>query len=215
MKENDQMLPILEEIQKKLEELNEKQQNDSATINDEDLLKKAVEECKNTIQPEINKMIMFNNGSESVINDNNNKLSKLITEFSNFKELKVIKEHYFLFLPDLRKWLQLIKKSYVVLFLISSLITSIALNSLLYHKNKELEPLAQKYRIARANALTKEIPVEFICKYFYQLDTLFPANKENLLKAAITIEDSIRQVKEREQRIKELDRELNELTNKK
>lgn len=215
MKENDQMLPILEEIQRKLEELNEKQQNESSNSDDSELYAIALEECKDKIQPEINSIISSNNGFKRLLNENKDKLSELITEFSNFKELKVRKEHYFLFLPDLRKWLQFIKKSYVVLFLISSLITSIAFNSIQYHKNKELKPFAQKYRIARANALTKEIPVEFISKYFYQLDTLPPANKENLFKAAIIIEDSIRQVRQREQRIKELDKELKELTNKK
>lgn len=215
MKENDPILAILEEIQENLEELNNRKQNESSNSGNSGLYSIALKECKDKIQPEIKSIISSNNGTKRLLNENNDKLSELITEFSKFKELKVIKEHYFLFLPDLRKWLQLIKKSYVVLFLTSSLVTSIALNSIQYHKNKELEPLAQKYRIAKANALTKEIPVEFISKYFYQLDTLFPANKENLLKVAITIEDSIRQVREREQRIKELDKELNELTNKK
>lgn len=215
MKEDDQILVILEEIQEKLEELNKNQQNESSDSDDFELYTMALEECREKIQPEINNIISSNNSSKRLLNENKDKLSELITEFSNFKELKVRKEHYFLFLPDLRKWLQFIKKSTVVLFLISSLVISIVFNFIQYEENKELKPLAQKYRIARANALSKDISAKFISEYFYQLDTLFPANKENLLKATTTIEDSIKQIREREHRIKELSKELNELNNQK
>jgi len=215
MKEDDPILVILEEIQENLEELNKKQQNEYSNSDDSELYTLALEECKNRIQPEIDNIIRSNNNTKYVLNENKDKLSELITEFSDFKELKVRKEHYFLFLPDLRKWLQFIKKSYVELFLILSLGTSIFFNAKQYDESKELKPLAQKYRIARTNALTKEISCDYIYEYFYQLDTLFPTRKKHLLKVAISIEDSIRQVREREHRIKELSKELKDLNNQK
>jgi len=138
-------------------------------------------------------------------------ITKLSFYIQEINKKEIINRHYFLFLPDLRKWFILVKRSYVILIL--SLI--ILVGSFLYSKqtiNQKLqEPLAEKYRIMRAYSNSYHLYYSNIQKYIKDLDNLPELKRKEMIKRAIEIEDSISTIIQRKNKINYHKSQLNKL----
>jgi len=205
----DDILEILEEIQEKLD-TPEKIDQKGLIETDSNILN----EINNQNVNIANQLIELSNDVKQSNRDSSKcseKLKEVEKKLQGIKTLKIINRHHFLIFPDLRNWLYLVKRTYVVLVLVTILIVSLAFNVYQRAEVTGLKPLASKYRIANAFAIKKNVSSNFIFEYFTKLDSIYPLQKDQLLKSTQIIEDSIQVETLRKRKIKSLQEELNKL----
>ena len=119
---------------------------------------------------------------------------------------------YFLFFPDLGRWLVFLKKGTVIYILLSILSLSVLINCFSIKEYFSIKPNSDKYRIMKAYSSVNNNSKWYIDNFINQADTAYKNNYEKLMDFTKTYEDSVYSENERKRQIKLHRQKLKELT---
>lgn len=207
--EQQEIIIVLEQIQKDLEDIKKMKSNENESVLD-DLIKDIFELRKST-NSSLSELpnVLFQHILDAyhvIIDQRDSENLKLLKEQNEFvlkeiaQEIKSIHEininhnRYFYFLPDLRNWLSTIKKGTITIMLMALSAAFIILFIIAEIEKRELIPDAEKYRILKAHNLIYDYPFHFVNNLIRHTDSIYPQMHEELMKRVIIIEDSLQNV---------------------
>ena len=207
--EQQEIIIVLEQIQKDLEDLRRMKSNENETVLDNII--KDINELRNSTNTSLTKLphVLFQHILDAfpvIIDQRDSENLKLLKEQNEFVLKKIAKEiesiqkininhhKYFYFLPDLREWFLTIKRGTKFIFLAIFNTLFITLFVLAEIEKRQLTPDAEKYRILKAYNLVYDYPYENVNEIIRHTDSIYPQMHKKLMQRANYIEDSLQKI---------------------